>query len=32
MSNWKDRLRRFMIGRYGMDQMNRCLMYGILIL
>lgn len=32
MSNWKERLRQFMIGRYGMDQMNRYLMYGILIL
>ena len=32
MSDWRDRLRRFMAGRYGMDQLNRYLMYGVLIL
>lgn len=32
MNRWKDRLRQFMIGRYGMDQLNQYLMYAVLIL
>ena len=32
MNRWRDKLRQFMTGRYGMDQLNQYLMYGVLIL
>lgn len=30
MGKFRDKLRQFMIGRYGMDQMNQFLMYAVL--
>lgn len=32
MGKFREKLRQFMIGRYGMDQMNQFLMYAVLIL
>ena len=32
VNRWREKLRQFMIGRYGMDQLNQYLMYGVLIL
>lgn len=32
MGRFREKLRQFMIGRYGMDQMNQFLMYAVLIL
>ena len=29
---WREKFQRFMIGRYGMDQLNQFLMYAVLIL
>ena len=32
VNRWREKLRQFMTGRYGMDQLNQYLMYGVLIL
>ena len=32
MRDWKDRFRRFMVGRYGTDELNRFLLTAVLVM